>query len=307
MSDQTETKALTVEAARAAVQASGELEAIDGPHFLAHDEAQWLSYFLPSQSATGLPILARVIVTRRGQAPREVAISWGEYADEMQNDPAWNVTRERKPMTVFGAEVERTAYRRVFADVLAPLLGSRPAAPAAPPAERDWAAEIAAAATVDAINKIEEDGRAAKVFKPNAEGTALHRAVRDRRKELEAQAAAAWEPAELAQVADVTPERAAEVLRVAAEIDPVIDEAIAEAAAEEESAPGPSADAQGPATPERLEELARGIETHQGQLDEWQSEVMATLAPARPGRAPQDHLPKNRAERRAAARRDRRK
>lgn len=74
-----------------------------------------------------------------------------------------------------------------------------------------------------------------------------------------------------------------------------------------EPAPGPSPDAQGPATPERLEELARSIETHRGQLDEWQSGVMATLAPAKPGRVPQDHLPGNRAERRAAARKGRRK
>jgi len=71
-----------------------------------------------------------------------------------------------------------------------------------------------------------------------------------------------------------------------------------------EPAPGPSADAQGPATPERIEELARSIETHHGQLGEWVSEAEVVPAPTpRPGRLPQDRLPGNRAERRAAAKR----
>jgi hypothetical protein len=69
--------------------------------------------------------------------------------------------------------------------------------------------------------------------------------------------------------------------------------------AEWEPAPGPSVDAQGPATPERIAELADQIANHRATPS-----VEPVDAPAKPGRAPQDFQPPaNRAERRAAAKR----
>lgn len=124
-------KGLTVAEARAAVLASGDLQALEGPHYLAPDGG-WLSYVLPALYPDEHPTHARVIVTRRGQAPREVVISWDEYADIIDADAVqaererdWNTTRERKPMSVFGAEVERHAYRVVFADIIEPLIAAK--------------------------------------------------------------------------------------------------------------------------------------------------------------------------------------
>ncbi|MGZ0069352.1 hypothetical protein [Microbacterium arborescens] len=237
-----EPRTIPVEAARAAVLASGQLDAIDGPHFLADPEAEWLRYHVKPEP----PLLARVIITRTGQQPREIVVSWAEYEKQEQSDPDWNATRAEKPMTIFGSEVERHAYRVVFADILAPLLDSRPAATADPapwetaaePAQRDWAAEIEAAQTILEIDTIDREARAVRAFRADAEGTALHRQLKAKRKALaEAPAVDDWAPA-----------------------------------------PGPSADAQGPAAPERI------------------AEVQASI------RRPQDHLPGNRASRRASKR-----
>lgn len=185
----TERRTISVETARAAVLASGELESLDGPYFLATEDAEWkLVHF----GATP-PIAARVNVTRRGQAQRPVTIGWNEYEAQDQTDPDWNATRALKPMTIFGSEVERHAYRVVFADILAPLLAAAPTAPDDGPApwettddlrERDWAAEIAAAADVDALDAVVREARAARLFKPTPEGTALDRAWKARRRVL---------------------------------------------------------------------------------------------------------------------------
>ncbi|WP_424448872.1 hypothetical protein [Microbacterium arborescens] len=240
-----EPRTIPVEAARAAVLASGQLAAIDGPHFLADPEAEWLRYHVKPEP----PLLARVIITRTGQQPREIVVSWAEYEKQEQNTPDWNATRAEKPMTIFGSEVERHAYRVVFADILAPLLeagtdridtstySDDPGAPSEPTG-RDWAAEIEAAQTILDIDTIDREARAVRAFRADAEGTALHRQLKAKRKALaEAPAADDWAPA-----------------------------------------PGPSADAQGPAGPERAATVQAGI------------------------RRPQDHLPGNRATRRASKR-----
>lgn len=237
-----EPRTIPVEAARAAVLASGQLDAIDGPHFLADPEAEWLRYHVKPEP----PLLARVIITRTGQQPREIVVSWAEYEKQEQSDPDWNATRAEKPMTIFGSEVERHAYRVVFADILVPLLDSRPAATVDPapwdapaePAQRDWAAEIEAAQTILDIDTIDREARAVRAFRADVEGTALHRQLKAKRKALaEAPAVDDWA-----------------------------------------SAPAPSDDAQGPAAPERI------------------AEVQASI------RRPQDHLPGNRASRRASKR-----
>lgn len=242
----TERRTISVETARAAVLASGELESLDGPYFLASEDAEWKR----THFGTTPPIAARVNITRRGQAERPVIIGWDEYEAQEQTDPDWNATRALKPMTIFGSEVERYAYRVVFADILAPLLVATPSAPedgsvpwqaADVEPERDWAAEIAAAADIDALDTVVRAARAARVFKATPEGTALDRAWKARRKIMVDAAANedAWAPA-----------------------------------------PGPSDAARGRATPKRLDEL----------------DAIATRA------RPRDHLPSNRATRRAQKR-----
>lgn len=192
---------IAVADARAAVQASGLLEAIDGPHYLAHDEAEWRPYFTPSMAPTGHPLFARLVLTRQGQKPREVVISWDEYAEIIGDDDAanereaeWNDTRKRKPMLIFGAEAERHAYRVVFADVLAKLeavtaqiddtvrraeaLTGEPWEPKGEPV-RDWHADLAATSTKAEVDALFEEARAAKALKDAGLHEAFTRRLRD--------------------------------------------------------------------------------------------------------------------------------
>jgi hypothetical protein len=181
---------IPVRVARAAVLESGELVGIDGPHFLAEPGADWLPYHLGDDA----PLLARVIVTRKGHNPREVVISWQEYADQREGNPDWDATRESKPMMVFGAEAERHAYSVVFADILAPLRDTTktehrnvtngdPWEPA--PEPRDFLAELATTRTPAEVDELHAAAkRASKVT------TAMWQAFRDRRAELAKPAAA---------------------------------------------------------------------------------------------------------------------
>lgn len=179
MTDQDVYQSIPVAEARAAVQASGELVALQGPLFLttgtSPDEGAvevWAPYFLPSESRPH-PLLAKVIVTRKDQAPREVVISWDEYAAELElNDPAWAEKRSQKPMTIFGAEVERHAYRVVFADVLDAVIprvqvqrytDAQPKTYYATKAmPRDWYADLAACKTKSEVDALFKEARAAQ-------------------------------------------------------------------------------------------------------------------------------------------------
>lgn len=186
MTDQ-EYQSIPVAVARAAVQASGELEGIEGPHFLSAQSVDWRPYFAPSADGITRPDFARVIITRKGQRPREVVISWDEYAEQMDADPEWDALRASKPMSIFGAEVERHAYRVVFADVLAEAMRPRIVGPAVNLADieavtragdrlmvvpdsrsaagwdlpaRDWLAEVKAADAVK-LNALYDEAREA--------------------------------------------------------------------------------------------------------------------------------------------------
>lgn len=193
MSD--EYQSIPVAAARAAVQASGELVGFQGPEFWQGVSegmfgSPWLSMFAPTEEKPH-PEFARVIIKRKGQDPREVVISWDEYAAELEiDDPEWLAKRTQKPMSIFGAEVERHAYRVVFADVLAPLLapariaadvnGHVPAEPWAPPA-RDWIAEVKAA-DAQTLNALYDEAREAGAL---AKVDGLQAAIMDRTLDLE--------------------------------------------------------------------------------------------------------------------------
>jgi hypothetical protein len=191
-------QSIPVAAARAAVQASGELEGIEGPLFLGDAEGdEWRPFF--SKALYGKdahPEFAKVTITRKGQKPREVVIAWDEYADQMDADPSWDAIREAKPMAVFGGEAERHSYRVAFADILAaafppisaPVADRRSYddAPAAgwatvdaPP--RDWFAEVKTA-DAETLSALTDEARAAGAL---AKIDGLQKAFMDRLLELE--------------------------------------------------------------------------------------------------------------------------
>ncbi|MDR6691367.1 hypothetical protein J2X55_002279 [Microbacterium sp. 1154] len=258
----TERRTISVETARAAVLASGELEMLDGPYFLAEEDGAWRRFHFGGTP----PIAARVVITRRGHSPREVIIGWDEYEAQDQTDPDWNATRALKPMTIFGSEVERHAYRVTFADILAPLLAAAPAAPDDGPAPwetaarptRDWFAEFALARSIEEIDALHVEARAAQAYSVK-DSARLDMARRNRRRQIE-DPSRAFEGAAAAVVAEMDEIRRADDADV--------------------WAPGPSENPQGPAAAERLAELNEMV--------------------ARP--RPQDHLPSNRAGRRAQKR-----
>ena len=185
-----EYQSIPVAVARAAVQESGLLEALEGPQFLSPANVDWRPYFRVTDDAAH-PEFARVIITRKGQKPSEVVISWDEYADQMDADPEWDAVREKKPMSVFGAEVERHAYRRVFADVLAKLDRPRESSDALSEAQlqslrdklsapaRDWHADLAAASTKPEVDALFEEARAAKALTDASLHEAFTRRLRE--------------------------------------------------------------------------------------------------------------------------------
>jgi len=176
-------QSIPVAVARAAVQESGELEAFRGPEFFVQDPEYrawvepWVPWFDPTEDEPH-PKFARAVITRRGQSPREVVIAWDEYAQDLEiDDPEWLEKRTQKPMSIFGAEVERHAYRVVFADVLAKLEApARVVADAngqTPPEPwthvRPWAAEVTATETAAALNDLYEEARYAGALAHDAD------------------------------------------------------------------------------------------------------------------------------------------
>lgn len=178
---------MNTEEARAAVQASGLLEGLEGPHFhigmptAGGSANSWLAGFLATAEQPH-PDFARVIMKRAGQEPREVVIAWAEYAARDEVTAGWNDTRAGSPNAVFGGECERHGYLTVFADVLAPLLeaeraGNVDAARPADPPARDWAGEIAATTDVAALDALWAAARGHRTSE-------LERAMRAHRRQL---------------------------------------------------------------------------------------------------------------------------
>ena len=222
----------------ALAQKTGEWDGADPVEF-SIDGTGWL----PVWSAVGdwrFPPFARATVHRKGvAAPTVMVVAWDESVPAVDD---WRELWERKPMKLFGSFALRSAIRHAFRDVVGDLRGpdEDTTGPSldAPPADRtDWDTQLADAPDVAALDLVWKDMRADR-----ARTGAREKVYNERRALL---AAAAWEPAELAQLADITEERAAAVL------------------ADVAAAPAPG--------------------------------------PVKPGRAPQDYLPGNRATRRAAA------
>lgn len=182
------------------------------------DGITWTAAWTPDAEGAH-PQFARVSVYRKEvRIPTTVTIRWDEQFPQASEE--WAGKWLRSPMRHFGRTVRMVGYRQTFRELLGDVriedeaddrVADAAPTDAAPAAERDWAKEIADAKTREQLDALDADARAARVFKPNAEGTALHLAMKNRRREL---AAAAWDlPAEeaaalnIADGARVTAER----------------------------------------------------------------------------------------------------
>ncbi|AZS46646.1 hypothetical protein [Microbacterium oxydans] len=175
-----------------------------GPVEFSDDGETWIEAWAPTLELdlSGEPVrvliahpeFARVEVYRKEvRVPTKVTIRWAEQYPAASEE--WSGKWDRSPMRHLGRTVRMVAFRQTFRDLLGDIrieeevderdlpAGSPTPEPDAP-VERDWDAEIAAAETVDQIDQVEADARAARAFTPNAAGTARHRALRARRKAI---------------------------------------------------------------------------------------------------------------------------
>lgn len=196
----------TIREVESIVHASGEWDGT-GPVEFSDDGVTWTQAWFPTiVTGTGGEIIdtviphpefARVEVYRKGvRIPTTVTIRWDEQYPAASEE--WSAKWDHSPMRHFGRTVRMVGFRQTFRDLLGDIRIEEefddrdlPAQTAeAPPAERDWAKEIADAKTAEQLDALDAEGRALRVFKPNAEGTALHLALKNRRREL---AAGTWD------------------------------------------------------------------------------------------------------------------
>lgn len=181
-----------------------------GPVEFSNDGTTWAETWAPTEDHP-LPEFARVEVYRKEvRIPTRATIRWDEQIP--QADPFWTAKWVGAPMRHFGRTVRMVGFRQTFRDLLGDIViededhVERPKADESAQ-ERDWAADITAARTPAELDAIERDGRAARIFTPDAHGTALHRAIKDRRREF---ARTAWDAPAVA-VSVPVPEVAASV------------------------------------------------------------------------------------------------
>ena len=167
------------------------------------DGVTWTPAWSPTDDIAH-PQFARVAVHRKDvRIPTTAIIRWDEQFPQASEE--WAGKWLRSPMRHFGRTVRMVAYRQTFRELLGNVRiedeaddrVTEPAAPeaASPTEERDWAAEFAAAETREQLDELDREARAAKVFKPNAAGTALHLALTTRRRALTAtEPVDAWTP-----------------------------------------------------------------------------------------------------------------
>lgn len=166
---------IPVQVARQAVASSGQLVSFDGPHFMASEDDGFKHYFISNAKVDGVPVhpmLAKVTITRQGQEPRDVLISWDEYFQRDADDPEWQAKWLEQPMTMFGSAAERHGYRVVFADILESLTSV--SAPDriddawAVPAGRDWLADVKCASDASMLNVLYDEAREAGALASDA-------------------------------------------------------------------------------------------------------------------------------------------
>ncbi|WP_282824111.1 hypothetical protein [Gulosibacter sediminis] len=175
------------------VKTIGEVERIvhasglwDGatPVEFSNDGEAWAEHWQPSEEFR-VPTFARVETYRKEvRFPARVTARWDE---QVPADEAWLALWFAHPMQHFGRTVRMLAFRQMFRDLLGDIrLEDEPAAQEAPAAKRDWAAEFAAATSMDELMPIVREARKLRIFTPDAEGTALDRAWHKRKRELTA-------------------------------------------------------------------------------------------------------------------------
>ena len=185
MSDLVEVK--TIGEVERIVHASGQWDGT-GPVEFSNDGQAWSEAWAPSEEHP-FPEYARVSVYRKDvRVPTTVTIRWDEQIP--QADEFWTAKWVNSPMRHFGRTVRMVAFRQTFRDLLGDIAiedEDRTPGPDAAPveaAERDWAAEFAAAETIEALDLVVKDARTARVFTSDAAGTALDRAWKARRRDL---------------------------------------------------------------------------------------------------------------------------
>lgn len=165
-----------------------------GPVEFSNNGMSWTEAWRPDEDNTH-PSFARVTVYRKDvRIPTTVTIRWDEQRPRENEE--WAAKWDAAPTRHFGRTARMVAFRQTFRDILGDVSiedEERTTAPAPEPEApaRNWAAEIEAATTVDELDTIDKAARAVKAFTPDAQGTALHRQMRAKRKAL---TEAAWEP-----------------------------------------------------------------------------------------------------------------
>ena len=192
-----------------------------GPVEFSNDGETWSETWAPTD-AHPFPEFARIEVYRKEvRIPTKVTIRWDEQVPRA--DEFWAAKWVGAPMRHFGRTARMVGYRQTFRDLLGNIViedeGDERATISSVPqseviadavtaarADRDWAAEIAAAESGTMLDEIENEGRRLRIFTPDEAGTDLHRAIRTRRREIAAKSAdavSAWEKPPIAASVEV--------------------------------------------------------------------------------------------------------
>jgi hypothetical protein len=162
------------------------------------DGASWTAAWTP-ESEGAHPQFARVSVYRKDvRIPTTITIRWDEQFPAASEE--WAGKWLRSPMRHFGRTARMVGYRQTFREILGNIViedeaddrapeTSEPTRAADDAPARDWEADFLGAKTIDEIDALEAAARAARIFTPNAAGTALHRIARNQRKAI---VEAAW-------------------------------------------------------------------------------------------------------------------
>lgn len=191
------------------VHASGQWDGTEPVEF-SNDGEHFAETWMPTEENPH-PQFARVTVHRKDvKIPTRKTIRWDEQYPAASEE--WAGKWDRSPMRHFGRTVRMVAFRETFRDMLGDIVIEDEADDRVTPADaahdapatmpRNWAKEIAEAQSPELLDAIEREGRAERIFTPDAKGTALHRQLRARRREIED----AWKGVENAwAIADEVP------------------------------------------------------------------------------------------------------
>lgn len=183
------------------------------------DGSAWTAAWMPDADGAH-PQFARVSVYRKDvRIPTTVTIRWDEQFPAASEE--WAGKWLRSPMRHFGRTARMVGFRQTFREILGNIVIEDEAddrapetnthtPPAADAPARNWEADFLGAKTIEEIDALEAEARTARIFTPNAAGTALHRIARNQRKAI---VEAAWagdhspaaEPAEPAEEATTAP------------------------------------------------------------------------------------------------------